>query len=42
MTVPQRYGVTFPFDGIPLVEQREIVQEVSALGYTDMWSARVV
>jgi probable F420-dependent oxidoreductase len=39
MTVPQRYGVTFPFDGIPLVEQREIVQEVSALGYTDMWSA---
>ena len=28
MTVPQRYGVTFPFDGIPLVEQREIVQEV--------------
>ena len=39
MTVPQRYGVTFPFDGIPLVEQREIVQEVSALGYTDLWSA---
>jgi probable F420-dependent oxidoreductase len=39
MTVPQRYGVTFPFDGLPLVEQREIVQEVSALGYTDMWSA---
>jgi probable F420-dependent oxidoreductase len=39
MTVPQRYGVTFPFDGISLVEQREIVQEVSALGYTDMWSA---
>ena len=28
MTVPQRYGVTFPFDGIPLLEQREIVQEV--------------
>ena len=26
MTVPQRYGITFPFDGIPLVEQREIVQ----------------
>jgi probable F420-dependent oxidoreductase len=39
MTVPQRYGVTFPFDGIPLVDQREIVQEVSALGYTDMWTA---
>ena len=39
MTVPQRYGVTFPFDGIPLVEQREIVQELADLGYTDMWSA---
>ena len=28
MSVPQRYGITFPFDGIPLVEQREIVREV--------------
>ncbi len=39
MKVPQRYGVTFPFDGIPLLEQREIVQEIAALGYTDLWSA---
>jgi len=39
MTVPQRYGVTFPFDGIPLLDQREIVQEIAALGYTDLWSA---
>ncbi len=39
MTVPQRYGITFPFDGIPLVEQREIVRELVDLGYTDLWSA---
>jgi probable F420-dependent oxidoreductase len=35
----QRYGITFPFDGIPLVDQRDLVREVSALGYTDLWSA---
>ena len=39
MTVPQRYGITFPFDGFSLVEQRDIVHEISALGYTDLWSA---
>ena len=39
MTVPQRYGITFPFDGIPLVEQRELVRELVDLGYTDLWSA---
>ncbi len=37
--VPQRYGITFPFDGIPLLEQREIVRELVDLGYTDLWSA---
>jgi probable F420-dependent oxidoreductase len=39
MTVPQRYGVTFPFDGLPLVEQRELVRAIADLGYTDLWSA---
>jgi probable F420-dependent oxidoreductase len=39
MTVPQRYGITFPFDGIPLNDQREIVRELVDLGYTDLWSA---
>jgi probable F420-dependent oxidoreductase len=37
--VNQRYGITFPFDGIPLLAQREIVREVVDLGYTDLWSA---
>ena len=39
MTLPARYGITFPFDGIPLLEQRELVRELVDLGYTDLWSA---
>jgi probable F420-dependent oxidoreductase len=39
MSVPQRYGITFPFDGMPLLEQRELVRELVDLGYTDLWSA---
>ena len=39
MSVPQRYGITFPFDGIPLLDQRELVRELVDLGYTDLWSA---
>ena len=39
MSVPQRYGITFPFDGIPLLGQRELVRELVDLGYTDLWSA---
>jgi probable F420-dependent oxidoreductase len=39
MTIPQRYGITFPFDGLPLLDQREIVRELVDLGYTDLWSA---
>lgn len=35
----QRHGITYPFDGIGLAEQREIVQEIADLGYTDLWSA---
>ena len=39
MSAPQRYGITFPFDGIPLLGQRELVRELVDLGYTDLWSA---
>jgi probable F420-dependent oxidoreductase len=37
--VTDRYGITFPFDGIPLTEQRSIVESLPDLGYTDLWSA---
>jgi probable F420-dependent oxidoreductase len=39
MSAPQRYGITFPFDGLPLLDQRELVRELVDLGYTDLWSA---
>lgn len=35
----QRYGMTVPFGGVPLNEQREWVEELVDLGYTDAWSA---
>ena len=35
----QRYGMTIPFDGVPLHEQRDMVVELADLGYTDVWSA---
>jgi probable F420-dependent oxidoreductase len=35
----QRYGMTIPFDGIPLHEQRDWVVELADLGYTDVWSS---
>jgi probable F420-dependent oxidoreductase len=34
-----RYGVTIPFDGIPLGEQRASIEELAARGYTDLWTA---
>jgi probable F420-dependent oxidoreductase len=36
---PARYGITIPFDGIPLAEQRSLVESLPDLGYTDVWSA---
>jgi probable F420-dependent oxidoreductase len=39
MSIPQRYGITFPFDGIPLAQQGDLVREIADLGYTDLWSA---
>jgi len=38
-TVPQRYGITVPFPGLPLCDHRALYEEVAALGYTDLWSA---
>jgi probable F420-dependent oxidoreductase len=36
-----RYGFTFPFDGLPLGQHREALQEAERLGYTDAWSYEV-
>ena len=33
------YGITIPFDGVPLAEHRPWLQELEDLGYTDAWSA---
>jgi probable F420-dependent oxidoreductase len=33
------YGITIPFDNVPLAEQRPWIEEASALGYTDFWSS---
>jgi probable F420-dependent oxidoreductase len=37
--VTDRYGITFPFDGLSLLEQRPIIESLADLGYTDLWSA---
>ena len=34
-----RYGITVPFDGIPLAEQGALFAELGDLGYTDLWSS---
>lgn len=35
----QRYGMTIPFDRVPLHAQREWIEELEQLGYTDVWSS---
>src|SRR5262245_21474605 len=35
----QRHGMTIPFDGLPLGEQRDMIVELADLGYTDVWSS---
>jgi probable F420-dependent oxidoreductase len=35
----QRYGMTIPFDGVPLAEQGDWIRELADLGYTDVWSS---
>jgi probable F420-dependent oxidoreductase len=39
--VSARYGITVPFDGIPLHAHREWFARLRELGYTDVWSAEV-
>jgi probable F420-dependent oxidoreductase len=34
-----RYGITVPFDGIPLAAQGQLFAELGDLGYTDLWSS---
>jgi probable F420-dependent oxidoreductase len=34
-----RYGITIPFDGVPLAEHRPLYEELVDLGYTDLWSS---
>ncbi len=34
-----RYGITVPFDGVPLRDHRQWYQELVSLGYTDVWTA---
>lgn len=33
------YGITIPFDGVPLAEHRGWFEELVDLGYTDVWSS---
>lgn len=33
------YGITVPFQGVPLAEHRSWFAEASELGYTDLWSS---
>ncbi len=37
----ERYGITIPFDGIPLHEHKAWYARLRELGYTDLWSAEV-
>jgi probable F420-dependent oxidoreductase len=32
------YGITVPFDGVPLADQKSWWEECADLGYTDLWS----
>jgi probable F420-dependent oxidoreductase len=36
---PTGYGITIPFDNVPLAAQREWIEELADLGYTDVWSS---
>jgi probable F420-dependent oxidoreductase len=37
--VTDRWGMTIPFDGIPLAEHAEVLHELADLGFTDVWSS---
>ena len=38
-TTTGRYGVTVPLAGVPLAGHRDLIVELTDLGYTDLWSA---
>jgi probable F420-dependent oxidoreductase len=38
-TAGSRWGITIPFGGVPLAEQRPLFEQLPDLGYTDVWSA---
>ena len=40
-TKGSRYGITIPFDDIPLHAHKEWFARLRELGYTDLWSAEV-
>ena len=35
----RRWGLTIPFDNVPLHEQKQWISDVVAAGYTDLWSS---
>lgn len=35
----QRWGISIPFSGLDLAEQKELIAELPDLGYTDVWSS---
>jgi probable F420-dependent oxidoreductase len=37
----QRWGFTFPFDGLPLHAHKDALQQAERLGYTDAWSYEI-
>lgn len=44
MTTPEpspRYGITMPFDGVPLADHRTWFAELVDAGYTDAWTAEI-
>jgi probable F420-dependent oxidoreductase len=36
-----RYGITIPLPGVPLAQQRALIESLPDLGYTDVWSSEV-
>ncbi|MEA2704676.1 MAG: hypothetical protein QOD63_2621, partial [Actinomycetota bacterium] len=34
-----RFGLTVPFDGVPLHAQGDLFRRLADVGYTDLWSA---
>jgi probable F420-dependent oxidoreductase len=34
----RRYGITVPFDGVPLSDHRDLIEQLPDLGYTDAWT----